>query len=186
MERPSKLLALLLPIISWGVCHAAAAPLSTFPVFSADTTTTVVLLVRHAEKNPHPPGGDAGLSEQGLARALDLARALREAGVSAVFVSPFGRARETAAPLARALGDSVRTYDAHDLESLAARIQRQHRGRTVLVVGHSDTLSPTLDALSGRGLPEGEAVDYDKLYVLILNPDTSSRLLRLRYGAPAE
>lgn len=171
--------ALILAVCGLG--PAAAAPGSP-----ADTTVTTVLLVRHAEKNAHAPGGDAGLSMKGMQRARELARALRDAGVDAVYASQFPRARLTAEPLARALADSVRVYDANDLEALAARIRSGHRGQTVLVVGHSDTVAQTIECLTGQRLPEDEAVAYDKLYLLILGPGGANRLLRLRYGAPAE
>lgn len=183
----NRLAARLLPVLA---VLASAAPLAlaapaTHPPYAPDSTGYAVFLVRHAEKNPHPPGGDSGLSQPGVARAGALARALREAGVAAVYASPFGRSQETARPLAQAIGDSARTYDAHDLEALAARILSRHRGQTVVVVGHSDTISPTLEALSGRGLEHEEPVGYDRLYLLLLRGDGTSRLLRLRYGDPA-
>ena len=43
---------------------AGAAPAAT--VAPDDSAATTVILVRHAEKNPHPAGGDAGLSVAGL------------------------------------------------------------------------------------------------------------------------
>jgi hypothetical protein len=80
----------------------------------------------------------------------------------------------------------VRVYDANDLEALVARIRAAPHGATILVVGHSDTVPQTIELLSGQRLPEGEAAAYDRLYVLTLGPGRAWRLLRLRYGAPAE
>jgi broad specificity phosphatase PhoE len=84
--------------------------------------------VRHAEKNEHPPGGDAGLTTKGTRARRELARTLEGAGVRAVYASQYGRTRLTAAPLAEAIGDSVRTYDANHLEPLAQRVLRKGRG----------------------------------------------------------
>jgi len=146
-----------------------------------------VLVVRHAEKNPHPAGGDAGLSTKGLLRAKDLARVTRDAGIAAVYSSQYGRARLTAEPVAAAGGDSVRTYDANRNDLLAARIRGEHAGATVLVVGHGDSVPELIEALTGERLLAGESVEYDQLYVLILRgAGGGHRLLRLRYGTSVE
>jgi broad specificity phosphatase PhoE len=165
-------------LIVAGVAEAAPA--------IVDTAVTTVLVVRHAEKNPHPPGGDAGLSTKGLVRAQELVRAVGDAEVQAVYVSQYGRTRLTGEPLARARGDSVRVYDANRNDLLAARLRADHRGQTVLVVGHGDSVPELLQALTGEPLPQGEAVGYDRLYVLTLGPGKAHRLVRLRYGSPAE
>jgi broad specificity phosphatase PhoE len=148
----------------------------------APVRPTIVILVRHAEKNEHPPGGDAGLTTRGIVRAQTLVRVLQDAGVSAVFASQYGRARLTAAPLASALGDSVHVYDANDLAALARKIQDEYAGRTVVVVGHGDSIPLTITALGGPPLAKGEGVDYDRLFVLTIAPGVEPRLVRLRYG----
>jgi broad specificity phosphatase PhoE len=158
--------------------HAAAA--------APDTSLSTVILVRHAEKNEHPPGGDAGLNTKGLLRARELARVLSGAGVRAVYASQFGRAQRTAAPLAQAIGDSVRVYDANHLEDLARRVRAEGHGGTVVIVGHGDTIGPTIEALTGKALGANEPVPYDGMWILTLREGGSYSLLRLRYGAVAE
>jgi len=158
-----------------GASLSAAAPVSTAPL--------TVIVVRHAEKNPHPAGGDAGLSTRGILRARELARAVGDADVAAVYVSQFGRARLTGEPVAEAIGDSVRVYDANRSDLLAARIRAGHGGQTVLVVGHGDSVPELIEALAGERLGADEAVAYDRMFVLTLLADGSHRLVRLRYGA---
>jgi broad specificity phosphatase PhoE len=155
------------------------------PAFAAapDTTLSTVILVRHAEKNEHPPGGDAGLNTKGIVRARDLARTLEGAGVRAVYASQYGRTRMTAAPLAEAIGDSVRTYDANHLDALARRVLAEGKGGTVVIVGHGDTVGPTIEALTGTALGKDEAAPYDRMWVLTLGPGGSFKVVRLRYGA---
>ncbi len=148
-----------------------------------DTTATVVILVRHAEKNEHKPGGDSGLDPKGIVRAQELKRALADAGVRAVYSSQFPRSRLTAEPLAQALGDSVRTYDANRNDLLAARIHREHRGQTVVVVGHTDSMGEFFESLTGARLNEGSAIAYDRLFVIALLADGRHTITRLRYGA---
>ncbi len=148
-----------------------------------DTTATVVILVRHAEKNEHKPGADAGLDPKGMVRAQELKRALIDAGVKAVYASQFPRARLTAEPLARALGDSVRIYDANRNDLLAERIRGHHRGQTILVVGHTDSMGEFFEALTGTMLNEGSAIAYDRMYVISLLADGRHTITRLRYGS---
>lgn len=164
---------------------ALAAPAGAAPA-AGDSTLSTVILARHAEKNPHPAGGDAGLDTKGLLRARELARALEGAGVSAVYASWYGRARLTAEPLAEAIGDSVRVYDPNHLDQLAARVRSEGRGRTVVIIGHGDTIGPTIEALTERALGASEPAPYDGLWVLTLRDGGEFSLVRLRYGARAD
>ncbi len=74
-----------------------------------------ILLIRHGENDYVKKGRLAGrlpgvhLNEKGLAQAEDLAERLKGAPIKAVYSSPLDRTRETAAPLARALGLPVLT-----------------------------------------------------------------------------
>ena len=171
-----RLLAALLLLV-------LAAPASAAP---ADSTYSTVILVRHAEKNPHPAGGDAGLNTKGLLRARELARTLEGAGVSAVYASWYGRARLTAEPLAGAIGDSVRVYDPNHLDALATRVRVEGKGKTVVIVGHGDTIGPTIEALTGQALGKVEPAPYDGMWVLTLRNGGEFTLVRLRYGAKAD
>ena len=158
------------------------------PAVAAPDTTAVstVILVRHAEKNEHPPGGDAGLTTRGLLRALELARVLEGARVRAVYASQYGRTWMTAEPLALAIGDSVRVYDANRLDRLAERVKAEGKGSTVVIVGHGDTIQPTIEQLIGTVLGANETAPYDRMWVLTLGPGEAWKLVRLRYGAVAE
>lgn len=160
---------------------AVAAPTSAAATLP-DTASTTVIVVRHAEKMPHSPGSDAGLSPAGVRRADALRRALSDAHVAAIYSSPFGRARQTGLALAAQLQDSVRVMDADDVEGIVARVHREHRGQTVLVIGHSDTVPKILEAFCERALPDLGDIDYDRMYVVTLVPGRPATLLKLRYG----
>ena len=79
------------------------------------TPLTLVLLVRHGltpTTGTKLPGRAPGLhlSEAGEAQAETVAERIGPlADVAAVYASPLERAQETAAPIARATGDRVRT-----------------------------------------------------------------------------
>jgi broad specificity phosphatase PhoE len=83
--------------------------------------TTTVFFVRHGshDRLGHILCGrmpDVTLSEQGRAEAGRLAQRLSDEPIAAVYASPLERARETAEPLAEALGLSVQV--ASDLQEI--------------------------------------------------------------------
>lgn len=146
-------------------------------------TLTTVIVVRHAEEQ-RQAGADPPLSAAGQARAEELARILGEpAGgdrITAILVSDTRRAQQTAAPLAARLGIEPIVLPARPLDELLRAIRRE-RGRTVLVIGHSNTVPALVRRLAGRAMPDMEESEYDALYVLSLPTFGPHRVLRLRY-----
>lgn len=75
-----------------------------------------IILLRHGEPDWFPAGGlsvdDAGLTARGRAQAEAAADILGSQRIDALYVSPLRRARETAAPLAKACGVPAVTLDA--------------------------------------------------------------------------
>jgi len=147
---------------------------------------SLVLLVRHAERAAEP-ANDPPLTSAGVARAQALAAALRNAGVTAVITSQLRRTRETAQPLATALGlmpqvvpISRTTVPAH-VEAVTAAIRRDE-GRVILVVGHNNSVPAIIAALGGPRLPDICESTYGDLFVLQLVAG-EARLVRAHYGA---
>ena len=143
-----------------------------------------VILVRHAEKVD--ASRDPELSAAGMARAMALAEVLDSVQVDAVLVSQFRRTGLTAAPTAAehnikpevvAVQGSASDYGA----ALAARIRQLPRNWTVLVVGHSNTLGPTIAALGGPRVEDLCDSEYTRLFDLDLSGD-DPRLTETRYG----
>jgi broad specificity phosphatase PhoE len=164
----TALLALLLSL---------AAPAA----FAAPTT---VIVVRHAEKAKDPGDGDPELTPAGQARAESLARTLRSLPVSTIYSTRYRRNRATAAPLATARKLEVQLYEAHEEGALARRIREAHRGETVVVVAHSDTVPALLEAFgAGPKLTLGDR-DYDGLWVVRIEDDGRASRLDLHHGAP--
>ncbi|RMG80897.1 MAG: histidine phosphatase family protein [Bacteroidetes bacterium] len=142
---------------------------------------TVIFLFRHAEKDTSV-AKDPPLTETGLRRARDLARALREAGISRIFSSDFRRTRQTVEPLAREQNREIEVYDPRNLDDFARRL-RGMSGR-IAVSGHSNTTPELVRLLGGdpQG-PIGEAWEYDRLYVLTLENGRLVSSVLLRFGA---
>jgi broad specificity phosphatase PhoE len=160
------------------VLFLAFLPLGTQAAHAQETT--VVYLVRHAEKADD--SRDPPLSAAGTSRADLLSGMLGDAGVTRIMSSDYDRTRSTAAPLAERLGLDVEIYDASALSDLVTLI-RSTPGRYV-VTGHSNTTPALVELLGGvPGEPIRETDEYDRLYVLTLTPDQTTTAL-LRYGAP--
>jgi len=157
---------------------------SLFLSFPALGQPELVILVRHAERAAEP-AGDPNLSEAGQRRARALKEALRHAGITTVVATEYRRTRETAAPIAEAMGLETEVIGAagrplaEHVAEVATRA-RQAEGN-VLVVGHSNTVGPLLAALGGpEVLPICEN-RFGNLLVLQMTP-SPARVLHLHYG----
>src|SRR4051794_23898319 len=80
-----------------------------------------IFVVRHAEKEASPPT-DPPLSTEGKQRAEALRDMLKEAGITAIITSPFSRTKETAKPLATALGIMPQVDTMDDAKVLVDKI----------------------------------------------------------------
>ncbi|MEQ1511252.1 MAG: phosphoglycerate mutase family protein [Lysobacteraceae bacterium] len=120
------------------------------------------MIVRHAEKATNDPK-DPTLSETGSARALRVAERLSAAQVSAVYTTGYRRTQQTAAPTALAHRLDVRTYDAAmPAKDFAAQLHTTHATGTVLVVGHSNTVSAIAAGLCGCEVAPLREDEYDR------------------------
>jgi broad specificity phosphatase PhoE len=155
----------------------------------AQQAPTVVIVVRHADKDTIPKA-DPPLTAAGVVRAKALAAALADAGVQAIITTELLRSRETARPLAEAQRLTTTTVPhgsdiAQHAQAVAAAV-RKLRGKTVLVVGHGETVGPIIQALGGPAIPEVCGYEYSNLYTLVLDEnDKAARLIHSSYGAPS-
>jgi broad specificity phosphatase PhoE len=164
---------------------ALAAPHRAASAQRADEPT-VVLVTRHAER-AQEPGPDPALDAAGTRRAQALAAALQDAGVSTAIVTQYKRTRLTAAPLAEQQKIPIVERPATsgrvdaDAAALAQEIRSSHQGRTVLVVGHSNTVPAIVAALSGKRIGAIPDERYGDVYVVTIPRGSGApRLLRLR------
>jgi phosphohistidine phosphatase SixA len=158
---------------------------------SGDGMTTVVV-VRHAEKRIEPENRDPMLTSNGLVRAETLAGVLKDVGIEGVYSSDYHRTRLTAAPTALQAGVETVLYDPRDSDGLRDAILRDHRGGTVLAVGHSNTVPALLASLGVEDPPKIGDDQYDDCFFVLI-PDqpvaggAETALIHLHYGeiAPA-
>lgn len=132
---------------------------------------TTVIVVRHAEKASPVP--NTNLAPAGLARAQALAIEAAAAGVDAVYTTAWCRTAQTGQPTAQTLNlplfvlpepspaggidmcapaIEVPTQLLPQGTTLAAHVPARHRGETVLVVGHSNSVPELVAGLTGRSV----------------------------------
>lgn len=130
--------------------------------------TTTVIVVRHAEKQ-FGTIDDPPLAQEGEERAQALAKLVghRQFGaIAAVFSTETRRAQATALPVATRLGRTTIVTNA-DVDALVRRIKSEFHGKTVLVVGHSNTVPEIVSRLSGRkDIPAMGDNEYGTIYIV--------------------
>jgi basic amino acid/polyamine antiporter, APA family len=144
-----------------------------------------VFVVRHGERVDGGAGAtgnmmaaaDPELSEAGKARAQSLAAALKDAAITAIYVTEYKRTRQTAEPLAKVLGIEVTVVSSKEPGALIEKVKAG--SGNALVIGHSNTVPEIIRQL---GIVEPVKLadsDYDWLFVVTRSDKPS--LLRLHY-----
>jgi len=152
-------------------------------LLAAPAAAQTIFVVRHAERADAASGGspmmasDPDLSDAGRARATSLAAALKDARITAIFTTEYKRTRQTAEPLAKALGIEATVVAARDMPALIEKL----KGATgnALVVGHSNTVG---EVIAGLGVIEPvklQDTDYDNLFVVVTGEKPT--LVRLHF-----
>lgn len=131
---------------------------------STACSTTTVYIVRHAEKLNEADTTD--LTPAGYERATALAETLGSHGIDSIFSTPYHRTRQTAQALATRIGVPVTDYPAKPIEALVNRV-KAIRHKTVLVVGHSNTILEIARGLGAKPtMAKIESGDFDNLFRL--------------------
>ncbi len=145
---------------------------------------TTLILVRHAEKMDDGTR-DPELSTAGKERANDLINLLRETPIDAIYTTDYKRTRETVTPLAREKGMELKTYAPKDKTALT-KIIEDNKGKTIVMVGHSNTTPWVANALLGEDkYPDWKDDDYDNVLILSVRTNGTANVTWLTYGKAA-
>ena len=178
LRRRPFMAPLLFPLLALLLAAAGVYWLGTW------ARTTVVILVRHAEAAASATG-DPDLSAAGEKRVAALGvfleDLLTERNVDYLYAADTRRAQQTAAPIANQFKLPINVLSSSDWAGIAARIRREHRGETVVVVGYASTLPGVINQLSGHELAIGED-EFDAMYLVVIPSPGETRVIKVRYG----
>ena len=148
---------------------------------AVSSQSTTIWIVRHAEKDTSAANKrDPELTEIGKQRALDLAAYLKGQEPNMIFSTNTKRTRQTAAHFTA----KVNTYDPSLIKEFAQRLIDFQKGKIILIVGHSNTVLETIEALGGaRPVPQLVDDDYDYIFKIILSHDGGVVTTAFHYGA---
>jgi phosphohistidine phosphatase SixA len=131
---------IVVSILMFGICELSAQK-------------TIYYLVRHAEKDTSVAGAtmmqaNPPLSEKGIQRSARLASLLEKENIDYIFSTKYLRTQSTAQPLATLIGKEIQFYEITKGTAFSDSIQQMpFLGKTLLIIGHSNTIPPLVNAL---------------------------------------
>lgn len=137
-------------------------------LFSSCSKTTYYI-VRHAEKQTAAPNmsSDVPLTEAGTQRAEKLKELLRNKNIGYIFSTQTIRTTSTAKPLSEAVNVPVQIYNARDTSNAFILQLKAIQKKSVLVVGHSNTVDDIANKLIGQTvLSDLSDTEYDNLFIV--------------------
>ena len=117
------------------------------PSFSqTNSEKTTYFLIRHAEKDQsNPDDKNPHLSSVGFQRALQWSQVFKAVKIDSVYTTNYNRTVETANPTAASHHLKPIFYNPETIDIDKFKIQT--KGKTVLIVGHSNTIPNFVNAL---------------------------------------
>ncbi|NJM25445.1 MAG: histidine phosphatase family protein [Bacteroidia bacterium] len=152
------------------------------PVACAQNTLTTFILIRHAEKGDDGTR-DPDLNAQGMERAKLVASMLEGTQVDAIYSTPYKRTTHTVTPLAVAKKLEVKSYDPLKADPIQTMLAA-HRGGTIVVCGHSNTIPWTANLLTGTNdMQQYDDNAYNILLVVsVYEMGKVAKVTRLHFG----
>ncbi|MFK5959058.1 MAG: phosphoglycerate mutase family protein [Lutibacter sp.] len=156
--------------------------LSSLNIKAQESEITTYYFIRHAEKvRTDSTNTNPNLAEKGLSRAKNWATVFKNVNLNLVYSTNYNRTLQTASPTAKSKNLEIQFYNPKDLFSEDFKLKTT--GKTVLVVGHSDTTPLFVNKILGE--EKYSAIDdsnNSSLYIVtILNTEISDILLKIEH-----
>lgn len=140
----------------------------------AQEVTTTYFLIRHAEKADQSK--DTNLSEKGYQRAEKWDQHLQNIPFDAVYATVYKRTQQTGQPVATRNNKEIIIYDHKNVD--ITTFKKETLGKTVLIVGHSNSIPDFVNALIGKSkYREIDESVFGNLYMVVLKGTTVSDYL---------
>ena len=145
-------------ILMWMVSTHAQEP--------TESKITTFYFIRHAEKNiSNPANNDPDLVMEGVLRAARWSSVFNRINFDVIYTTDYNRTRNTALPIAEKKKLSLTFYSPNDFDSI--NFIKNNSGKTVLIVGHSNTIPKMVNALIGKKqYQQIKETNYTNLYII--------------------
>lgn len=128
-------------------CLSTSHAVSAEP--SAECQNYNLYVMRHLPK-VDSDNKDPELSEAGHKLALQLSELDFMAQIDVAFSTDYQRTKQTIEPSAKRFDFAVNTYEPRDFNSLIKTIHEQYCGKTIAIIGHSNTVPSIVTAAGGQ------------------------------------
>lgn len=126
---------------------------------------TTIVLVRHAEKATD--GKDPELSEAGVKRSHQLAALLQKTSIAEIYTTNYKRTKATVAPIALQKNLEPKVYEPSKEPELLAILDK-NKGKTILMVGHSNTTPWVANTITGSKLEPFADGDFGNILIITI------------------
>ncbi len=148
-----------------------------------EPATTKIFIVRHGEKEA---GNNPVLTAAGNTRAGDLMRKLQGDGIQKIYVSQYKRTQNTGDSLRLQLNIDTVHYAADTVcdNLIKAIMEHGDFGKTILIIGHSNTIPQIIRKLGVTDYPYGDIPDneFDNLFMITYKKE-KAKVKVMKYGA---
>ena len=138
------------------------------PEISEEAST--FYFIRHAEKNrSDKENKNPNLTQDGLFRAVKWSLVMKNMEFDAVYSTDYNRTKQTAQPTAEKNELELTIYDPRNLDGKA--FLEANKGKTVLIVGHSNTTPAFVNSVIGKEKYQGiDDNNNANLYIVTVTP----------------
>jgi broad specificity phosphatase PhoE len=147
---------------------------------TSEETKTTYYLIRHAEKDrTDKTNRNPNLNEQGINRAEKWMNYFKDIELNAVYSTNYKRTIQTAKPISESKKLEIKNYEPSRMYD--AIFQNTTKGKTILVVGHSNTTPAFVNKILGKRKYEDiNDNDNSSLYIVTIAGDKkTSRIERV-------
>lgn len=143
--------------------------------FGQEEKSTQFYFIRHAEKVKNS-GDDPVLTQLGEQRALHWADVFKNIDFDAIYSTETIRTIATALPSAVQSAIEVTPYDTKTVDLF--KLAEKHPGKSILIVGHSNTIPSLVNTLIGKDrFEEIEKYNNSNLYIVNYREGISNVIL---------
>lgn len=137
------------------------------PIQDSESLTTTIFLIRHAEKDLST-SNNPDLTKEGEIRAQNWSDYFSTIKFDAIYTSNFTRTKKTAQPTASKNNLEPEIYNPERIS--AQSFLEQNKGKTVLMVGHSNTIPFFINDIIGKKVYEEiDETVYNHLYKITIS-----------------